>query len=188
MCNRFSIIWIIGDGVSIGRVGYTGFMSQLIIRDLESKDVDAAVGIAKRAWEPIFESFLRLIGEDVFPKVYPDWRAGKERQIRSAVAGGPPAFFLVAEEEGTVVGFASYHLNADSKIGEIGNNAVDPDHQNRGIGALLHAKALERMRSAGMEVAKVTTGLDESHAPARSAYKKSGFTNSIPMTTYYQRL
>jgi hypothetical protein len=36
------------------------------------------------------------------------------------------------------------------------------------------------MKEAGMQVATVSTGGDPSHAPARRAYEKAGFTASIP--------
>ena len=163
-------------------------MNTVLIRDLVEPDVEPVVRIAKCAWEPIFASFQNLLGDDIFRVVYPDWKADKEEQIRSAVRRGPPKHFIVAEIEGAVVGFASFGLDPDRRIGEIGNNAVDPQYQNRGIAGSLYTEVLKRMKSAGMGTAEVSTGLDDSHAPARSAYKKAGFINSIPMTTYYQRL
>jgi len=45
--------------------------------------------------------------------------------------------------------------------------AVDPDHQQRGIGTALNEFALEWIRDAGMTVAMVETGNAPGHAPAR---------------------
>lgn len=163
-------------------------MNHVSIRDFESPDLDAVVRIATTAWEPVFTSFRNLLGRDMYKKVYPDWRADKENQMRSAARPGSPVHIISAEAEHRVVGFASFVLDDKTQIGEIGNNAVDPDYQNRGIAGMLYAEVLNRMKDAGMQIARVSTGLDDSHAPARSAYKKAGFQNSIPSTTYFQKL
>ena len=157
------------------------------IRDLRGGDLEEVVGIALTAWEPVFVSFRELLGDDLYGTVYPDWKADKERQIRSAAEKGPPVHFLVAESGGKVAGFASYILGPGG-AGEIGNNAVDPAFQNRGIASSLYLEIRKKMKAAGMTYVKVTTGLDPSHAPARRAYEKAGFTRSIPMTTYYRLL
>jgi hypothetical protein len=39
-----------------------------------------------------------------------------------------------------------------------------------------------------MRFAKVHTGLDPSHAPARRAYEKAGFTTQLPTVDYYRKL
>ena len=36
-----------------------------------------------------------------------------------------------------------------------------------------------------IKVAKVTTGLDWAHAPARRAYERAGFKRHLDSTTYY---
>jgi hypothetical protein len=47
---------------------------------------------------------------------------------------------------------------------------------------------LKEMHAAGMRVARVSTGLDEGHAPARAAYAHVGFRLGLPSVTYYQEL
>ncbi|MBR4662439.1 MAG: hypothetical protein IKO93_01065 [Lentisphaeria bacterium] len=44
---------------------------------------------------------------------------------------------------------------------------------------------LEKFRQEGVKVAKVTTGLDWAHAPARRAYERAGFKRHLDSTTYY---
>jgi len=44
------------------------------------------------------------------------------------------------------------------------------------------------MKSKGCVGVKVTTGLDDKHAPARRAYEKIGFTKNLPSVTYYKEL
>jgi GNAT superfamily N-acetyltransferase len=64
---------------------------------------------------------------------------------------------------------------------------VHPDRQNRGIGTRLNEWALARMKEAGVELADVSTGGDESHAPARRSYEKAGYT-ALPLVRYYKKL
>ena len=96
---------------------------------------------------------------------------------------------MVAEAaEGQVVGFVTYQLDHDLRVGEIGNNAVDPAWQGHGIATRLYQEVLDHLRAAGMRVARVTTGLDDGHAPARAAYEKVGFGVGAPSVTLYQEL
>ena len=158
------------------------------IRPFEARDLDRVVDIALAAWVPIFGSFEKLLGPDLFPVVYPDWKADKKRQIVSACGGDRPMDVWVAEKDGLVVGFITFRMDHGSGIGVIGNNAVHPDVQAHGIGTRLYELALKRMKEAGMKAAQVGTGGDDSHAPARRAYEKAGFTRGIPGVTYYQTL
>lgn len=65
--------------------------------------------------------------------------------------------------------------------------AVHPEYQNHEIGTELNIFALQKMKEAGVKMACVSTGGDESHAPARKSYEKSGYT-ALPLVKYYQGL
>ena len=39
-----------------------------------------------------------------------------------------------------------------------------------------------------MRVARVTTGLDAAHGPARAAYRRAGFVHEVPSVTFYREL
>ncbi len=54
--------------------------------------------------------------------------------------------------------------------------AVHPDHQNLRIGTELNKHALDKMVDSGMQMARVETGGDASHAPSRRCYEKTGYT------------
>ena len=84
-----------------------------------------------------------------------------------------------AEMDSTVVGFVSIQLSRDTHVGEIGLNAVHPDHAGKGVGTTMYDFALARMKEAGMQVATGATGADPSPVPARLAYEKAGFTVRI---------
>ena len=90
----------------------------------------------------------------------------------------------VAEVDGAVVGFVAYEMDHKSKTGEVQLLAVHPDHQNHDIGTELNTFALEKMREGGMTMAKVETGGDPSHAPARRSYEKAGY-RALPLVRYF---
>ena len=79
-------------------------------------------------------------------------------------------------------------MEKDRPVGELGLNAVDPAHQNRGGGPALYNFALERMKELGAKMSWVGTGNDLGHAPARAAYAKAGFALNIPGIVYYRPL
>ena len=72
-------------------------------------------------------------------------------------------------------------------MGVIDIIGVDPDYQRRGISSRLTEFATEHMRDRGMDIAVVETGGDPGHAPARAAYRTSGFT-LLPIARYFRLL
>ncbi len=160
-------------------------MTDIVIRPLKEEDVTTVLDTAVAAWAPIFASFRELLGHELFDAAFPKWQAEKRRQVASACRGEHGAVVVVAEVAGKPVGFASFYVNAQTRVGEIGNNAVIPEYQSQGIGTQLYDHVLTQMRAAGMDAARVSTGGDASHAPARRAYEKAGFTRAIPEVTYY---
>ena len=84
----------------------------------------------------------------------------------------------MAEQDGAVVGFAAAILRADEQMGELWMMAVDPDHQNRGLGTELTNVATEWMREEGMTHAVISTGGDPGHAPARAPTRRQGMPPS----------
>ena len=158
-----------------------------MIRPFQPADEDALVDLGNRAWQPIYDMFRQVCGEQIFALTTPEPDTCKGDQVRSHCQRAPD-WVLVAEEEGRVVGFVTFRLDRDSKIGEIGNNAVDPDCRGRGIAQQLYTAALDCFRREGMEAAKVGTGLDWAHAPARRAYERAGFDRKHEWVTYFQEL
>jgi ribosomal protein S18 acetylase RimI-like enzyme len=94
----------------------------------------------------------------------------------------------VAEKDGRVVGFITFYQSHRAGIGEIGNNAVHPDFQGRGIGPRLYRHVFRELRRAGVRFVEVGTGGDTFHARARKAYEKVGFAMPYPGVTYYREL
>lgn len=157
------------------------------VRRFESGDLAAVVDFSLRAWEPVFASLREVLGDPIFLRLHPDWRAGQAETVRrSCTDGGLDVF--VATVGGRPVGFAGIALNAyHPGMGVIEIIAVDPDHQRRGVAAALTDHALAAMRQAGMDIAVVETGGDHGHAPARATYRAAGFT-LLPIARYFQLL
>jgi GNAT superfamily N-acetyltransferase len=165
-----------------------GAEQQVVIRGVPPGDVEAVVEIALAAWEPFFEWLKGRMGQEMFACFCPDWRAEKERQVRETCAGRDTGIALVAEHEGRIVGFVTYYRDPDAGRGEIGNNAVHPDHQGHGIGTAMCKEVLRRLREEGIRFVKVCTGGDPFHAHARRVYEKAGFGVSVPGVEFYRAL
>ena len=163
-------------------------MSEIEIREFRSSDLDAMVEIAIAAWTPIFANFRILMGDDLFLTAFPDWQRDKARQVRTACGPQSTAMVYVAEQGAGIVGFITFYANDATGIGEIGNNAVHPEHQGLGIGPQMYEQAFARLRERGMRFVKVSTGGDVAHAPARKAYEKAGFCVQLPCVDYYRPL
>jgi ribosomal protein S18 acetylase RimI-like enzyme len=149
--------------------------------------MDAVIQLSLSAWEPVFHSFERILGPEIYARIYPDWRTGQREGVEGVCRDSGKAVVWVAETEGLVVGFVAYELNDDDQTGEVQLLAVHPDHQNLGIGTELNRWALQEMAESGMKMAVVSTGGDPSHAPARRSYEKAGYT-PLPLVRYYQAL
>ena len=156
------------------------------IRPARETDLGSMIELTLLAFEPIFESFKRILGEEIFPVLYPSWQETQRKIVEDAFADQDISMW-VAEVGSQVVGLITLKLDEKFKIGEVHFLAVHPAHQKQGFGIELNAFALDKMREAGMEVAMVSTGGDPSHAPARRTYEKTGYI-SLPIVNYYQKL
>jgi ribosomal protein S18 acetylase RimI-like enzyme len=152
---------------------------------LSTNDIEQVVDLSLRAWAPVFDSMLKVLGAEIFRHSFgSDWRRHQEKDVRRACSD---YLVWVAEDDRQVAGFTAIDLPEDSVEGEIYMLAVDPEYQGRGIGLDLTNFGVERIKAAGRKIAIVGTGGDPGHAPARATYKKAGFT-SFPAARYYKML
>jgi GNAT superfamily N-acetyltransferase len=157
------------------------------VREFEDGDLEAIVEFSLRAWEPVFTSVRKVLGDDVFRRLHPDWRDGQAEAVRSSCTNTDRRVFVAVSDE-RPVGFVAVALNAfHERMGWIEIIGVDPDYQRRGIGSRLTDHAMQYMRSHGMDIAVVETGGDLGHAPARAAYDAAGFT-LLPIARYFRLL
>lgn len=126
------------------------------------------------------DHFRAILGDHVYELAQAGEDAKQGNYLTEILAPTSGWEIYVAENRGEVDGFVSLQARHESRVGEIGLNAVDPKHAGKGIGTALYRFALEQLRAAGMRVATVSTGGDPSHAPARRAYEKVGFSVGVP--------
>jgi len=157
------------------------------IRRFVEQDLDAVIAFSLRAWEPVFASVRDALGDAVFLRLHPDWKADQAEAIRSICTNVERDVF-VGVADGRPVSFVGVVLNAfHDRMGAIEIIGVDPDYQRRGIGARLTTFALDYLARQGMDIAVVETGGDPGHAPARTMYGETGFT-LLPIARYFQLL
>jgi ribosomal protein S18 acetylase RimI-like enzyme len=171
----------------------------VIIRSLRADDIDAVVEFSVRAWRPVFESFMEVMGPDIFRRIYPHWEAGQADAVRDAcrdekhrtwvaeAPGAPQAPDAPEGDAARLVGFVVVAVHDTPRRGEVYMVAVDPGYQNRGIGLELVDFAVDRITALGLPLAEIGTGGDPGHAPARHLYEKAGFT-PVPQVRYYKAL
>ena len=158
-----------------------------LVRPYQPDDLEQLCAIADAAWHPIYDSFKKIYGQELFASLTPDPLHGKGDQVRRH-ATLYPTQLLVCEHEGDIVGFVTFMLDTKHKIGEIGNNAVDASRCVKGAGQAMYRAVFERFRAEGMRFAMVKTGLDNAHAPARRAYVRAGFDIHHEDIAYYKKL
>lgn len=156
------------------------------IRAFQDKDLDPVVSLSLLAWEPFFTTFKDIVGSDIDKLLHPDWKKMQAKSVADACKSSKFNVF-VAELEGEVVGFFALKLDHKEKLGEVYFLAVHPGYSSKGIGTELNLAALNKMKEAGMKVAKADTGGDPSHAPARRSYEKAGYI-AVPVVHYYKDL
>jgi GNAT superfamily N-acetyltransferase len=157
------------------------------IREFGDDDLETVIEFSLRAWAPVFAAVRDVLGDQIFLRLHPDWKASQAEAVRSSCTDGERDVF-VAVASGRPVGFVVVALNAfHERMGVIEIIGVDPDYQRRGISSRLTEFAAEHMRSHGMDIAVVETGGDPGHAPARAVYETAGFT-LLPIARYFRLL
>ncbi len=159
-----------------------------MIRPYRPDDLAAVMDIANRAWQPIYDMFEQTYGPELFAIITPARSTKKGNAVRAHCEQHPDWVYVCEEADGRLSGFVTFHLDYRRRIGEIGNNAVDPDLGLKGRGQQMYRAVFERFEREGMLYAKVSTGLDWAHARARRAYERAGFDIHHEDITYYKRL
>jgi GNAT superfamily N-acetyltransferase len=160
----------------------------VMMRPVRADDQPQLDSVRQAAFAPVFASFRSILGDDIYDLAQAREDEAQGTLLVALLAPESGWEVYVAEVAGTVVGFVSLQLNHDTHVGEIGLNAVHPDHAGKGVGTAMYAFAIARMKASGMRVATVATGGDPSHAPARRAYEKAGFTVQIPSVWLCRKL
>jgi ribosomal-protein-alanine N-acetyltransferase len=142
------------------------------------------MSLSLRTYDKDDQSRVTEIEVDSFPDPWPS-------SFFNYIHGKAPELFVVAEEEGDVVGYVIGELREIMfsgishryKMGHILNIAVERRCRGKGIGTLLMEEIEERVREMG--ASQVTLEVRESNATARSFYKGRGFAEVGRVRAYY---
>ena len=163
---------------------------KVIIGKVEQADIDELCEIAVQAWQGIHDGYREQINnDDLYGRVAADWQRRKAGTIVEKFNSAPDELIVARDLDGNILGFATFNINEEVGLGEIGNNAVYPQYQGAGIGKLLYKHVIEIFKARGLVYATVTTGYEDSgHAKARAAYEKVGFKKMRTSITYSMKL
>jgi ribosomal protein S18 acetylase RimI-like enzyme len=136
------------------------------------EDARSLAEIHVRSWQTAYRGKLT---DEYLDGLQPEDR---EERWREVLASPPEAWRTwVAEDEGSVVGFAttgrSEDADADRRTGEVYAIYLDPDVVGTGIGRKLFAHAVGDLRERGFSTA--TLWVMETNAQARRFYEIAGW-------------
>lgn len=94
----------------------------------------------------------------------------------------PLSLWLIAEEEGTVLGYVGSQTVLDET--DMMNIAVRPECRRRGIAAALIGELVNQLRAHGSHVLRLE--VRESNVPAIALYESMGFTQLGLRKNYYR--
>jgi ribosomal protein S18 acetylase RimI-like enzyme len=158
------------------------------MRPFEASDLPALQRVRQAAFKPVFQSFRDIVGEDIYAIALAKSDAEQAELLDSLCKPDSAHQVFTVTIDQDIAGFVTFSLNREKRMGEIGLNAVHPDHAGRGIGTRMYEFVMTRMKESGMLLATVGTGGDPSHAPARHAYQKAGFGPALPSVYMYKLL
>ena len=160
----------------------------IVIKKAHINDLPSLEAIRIDAFKPVFESFRKILGEEIYELAQKKEDEQQHQILASMFDEDSNWNIFVAELNDEIIGFICAQLNLDTLVGEIGLNAISPMHSGKGFGTQMYNFVLDMMKARGIKVATVSTGADKSHEAARSAYKKAGFNVTIPSVWMCQLL
>ena len=104
------------------------------IRPFEPGDLPALQRVQQAPFAPVFRSFRDIVGEEIAALALADADAEQAKLLDDTCAADSGHRVLVVTLGEEIVGFVSFTIDAKKRAGEIGLNAVHPDHAGRGIG------------------------------------------------------
>ena len=131
----------------------------------------------RRATAADYDALLdlwRVAGSDVEPSRR-ESRAAFERQLAMF-----PDLYLVAIEGERIVGVVLG--SHDGRKGWINRLAVHPDHQRRGIAAMLVTTVDTAIRAHGITI--VCALVEQDNAASAALFRKLGYTDNVPVVYF----
>jgi ribosomal protein S18 acetylase RimI-like enzyme len=144
----------------------------MIIRHATEEDIETVVPMVDKiaalheVWEP--DKYARV---DEFGEMYRSWLLERTRDKQSVI--------LVAEREGTIVGFLAATIEREIPIYKVGHYGfihdlwIEPAYRNEGVGRQLVMLAVEQFVELGVKQVRLETAAP--NEAARALFEKCGF-------------
>lgn len=139
-------------------------MPDLLIRDAGEADIPAVRTLLVETWHDTYDA---LIGADRVKEITDSWHSIDNLRAQLSL---PDALFLVADENGTIVGHILAHARRPPAL-TIARLYVRPSLQRRGIGSRLIGVAVARHPAC--EVVRLEVEAD--NAKGLAFYRGQGF-------------
>ena len=153
------------------------------IRRATADDLPRVRELVVAGWRPIYGRYRLIIGDEMWNDLFAGW----EETWLPFDLDAWHCRAIVTELDGQVVGFATWS-DGDRDVSEVGGNAVDPEFLGRGIGSAQIRWSVDLFRRSGARGARVYTGLDPAHGPARAEYRNAGLRVGVTKSVYYNYL
>lgn len=141
------------------------------IRTATAEDVEAIRDVAGAS---LSASYGHVVDEELLEGAVERWY--EESEVSADVAN-PETVFLVAVDDGTVVGFAeSYVVDRRERVGEIDWLHVPPDYRGEGVGSDLLDRVEDELREA--EAANIEGRVLADNEAGTTFYEREGYTQS----------
>lgn len=160
----------------------------ILLQKSKYSELSILENIRQNAFTPIFDSFRQILGDEIYNRAQKHEDEQQSELLLKMFDKESEWELYSAYYEEECIGFISFRCDEIRKFGEIGLNAIDPKFSGQGFGTQMYSIIHEFMINRGMKVSVVATGGDPSHAAARRAYEKSGYTISIPGVWYCREL
>jgi ribosomal protein S18 acetylase RimI-like enzyme len=139
----------------------------MTVRSARTGDVGAVRGVVRRSWETDYEDVLT---RETVDEAVNDWYAPERIE---AELDRENAMLLVAERDGTVVGFAHATWTPDEARGHVLRLYVDPNRRRAGVGRELLERTCADLVDRGVE--RVDAMVLSANDPGTEFYEAFGF-------------
>lgn len=158
--------------------------SGMLIRPAHFNDIPVILDITRQAFGPVSMDRMRqdLFSEKLGGK---EWHEYKNREVEATLKANIYSA-IVCEIDGKVAGYATVFYDTERGIANIGNNAVYPEYQGRGIGKAMQAEIKRRMLEEGYKKFAVSTLSND--IAAQKIYEKLGYEKYIENFNYLKKL
>jgi ribosomal protein S18 acetylase RimI-like enzyme len=142
-----------------------------LVRPARSTDLPRMLDITRRAFAEVSMDRMKQAFNGT-PLGGREWHEHKKARVE-AFYRAHPLWTVVAQTSGTLSGYATYTIDPTQSLAVLGDNAVDPEYQGRGIGSRLQKEVNRRIAEEGCAISEVATHSD--NEAAQRIYEKHGY-------------